>query len=289
MSRHVAPLRKGACSRCASTGRACGAPVEQAERDPVVADGVDAGRALCTSDGSLGRVAEVVAQRDETARAFFAQGAQPRADLGELPSELPAYLTALAPLLRDRELAVDAGCGPGAVLDVLAPIFEQVVAVDREQVQLAQAHERLRRRGYGNVTLLCDAYDSEAVHTLVSERGGADVVFASRVLHHAPKPAAAVEALARLLRPGGALVVSTTVAPSTRRCATARPTCARLHTDREHEKFARTRRLDLRALCTPSRAYVAGRPRQRVAWHCMVARVPGPLAQGEEGCSQGRR
>jgi SAM-dependent methyltransferase len=42
---------------------------------------------------------------------------------------------------------------------------------------------------------------------------GADVVFASRVLHHAPKPAAAVRALAELLRlpssgaPGGAFVL----------------------------------------------------------------------------------
>ena len=55
------------------------------------------------------------------------------ADPSGLPSELPAYLTALAPLIPRRKLAVDAGTGAGVVLDVLAPIFEQVVAIDRER------------------------------------------------------------------------------------------------------------------------------------------------------------
>jgi len=207
VSRHVAPLRKAGLLAMRKHGtRVLVRLSEQAESDPVVADGVEAGRALCIADGSLERVAEVVAQRDESARAFFATSEAKR-EPRELPEELPAYLTALAPLVRDRGLAVDAGCGAGAVLDVLAPIFKEVIAVDREHVQLALAHERLARRGYSNVTLLCDAYDSDAVRTLVHDRGGADVVFASRVLHHAPKPAAAIAALAKLLKHDGALIV----------------------------------------------------------------------------------
>ena len=114
---------------------------------------------------------------------------------------------ALAPLIRDRALAVDIGTGSGPLLEVLAPVFNHVVAVDRESVQLERARERLRARGYGNVSLVCEAYDSEAVRKLVLKRGGADAVFASRVLHHAPKPGAALVALAKLLKPEGALVV----------------------------------------------------------------------------------
>jgi ArsR family transcriptional regulator len=180
---------------------------EQAVHDPVVADGVEAGRALCVADGSLLRVPTLVAQRDESARAFFANASEARLAPNELPGELPAYLTALASLLRDVDLAVDVGCGSGSVLDVLAPVFREVIAVDREHVQLSLASARLARRGYANVTLVCDAYDSEAVHQQVHQRGGADVVFASRVLHHAPKPEAAVLALSRLLKPDGALIV----------------------------------------------------------------------------------
>lgn len=207
VSRHVAPLRKAGLLTMRKQGtRVLVRLSEQAEADPVVIDGVEAGRALCLADGSLDRVVELVAQRDESARAFFAS-AELRGDASDLPGELPAYLTALAPLMMARGLAVDAGCGAGSVLDVLAPLFKEVIAVDREQVQLAQARARLARRGYGNVTLHCDAYDSDAVHELVLARGGADVVFASRVLHHAPRPEAAVSALGRLLKPDGALII----------------------------------------------------------------------------------
>jgi ArsR family transcriptional regulator len=38
-------------------------------------------------------------------------------------------------------------------------------------------------------------------------REGADVVFASRLLHHAPRPVDLVRQLARLARPGGAIVI----------------------------------------------------------------------------------
>lgn len=208
VSRHVAPLRKAGLLTMRKHGtRVLVRLSEQAEGDPVVADGVEAGRALCAADGSLLRVPGIVAQRDESARAFFATASESRSALSELPGELPAYLTALAPLVRDRGLAVDVGCGAGSVLDVLAPVFKEVIAVDREHVQLALASERLARRGYTNVTLLCDAYDSDAVRDAVHERGSADVVFASRVLHHAPKPEATIAALARLLKPEGALIV----------------------------------------------------------------------------------
>jgi 2-polyprenyl-3-methyl-5-hydroxy-6-metoxy-1,4-benzoquinol methylase len=208
VSRHVAPLRKAGLLTMRKHGtRVLVQLAEQFEADPVVMDGVEAGRALCQADGSLERVAEVIAQRDDSARAYFANAPELRSESSDLPGELPAYLTALAPLMMMRGLAVDAGCGAGTVLDVLAPLFKEVVAVDREQVQLSHARARLARRGYANVTLHCDAYDSDAVFELVHQRGGADVVFASRVLHHAPKPEAAVVALGKLLKPDGALVI----------------------------------------------------------------------------------
>jgi ArsR family transcriptional regulator len=208
VSRHVAPLRKAHLVRVRKHGtRVLVRLSESAERDAVVRDGVEAGRSLCAADGSLGRIGELVAQRDLSSREFFARDHAEFGDPRELPKELPAYLSALAPLIPRRRLAVDVGTGTGAVLEVLAPIFDSVVAVDREPLQLELARARLQVRGYGHVTLVHDAYDSAAFTGLVAARGGADVVFASRVLHHAPKPAAAIDSLGHLLAPGGALIV----------------------------------------------------------------------------------
>jgi len=183
---------------------------EAARGDAVVADALGAGRALVEEDGSLARVAEIVGARELATREHFGRPRE-AVPVSQLPPELPAYLTALAPLIAERAVAVDAGTGDGSLLDVLAPVFARVVAVDREEAQLARARERIARRGWDHVQLVCGALDGAEVRAAVRKvargAGGADVVFASRVLHHAPKPGTVLRALAGLVRPGGHVVV----------------------------------------------------------------------------------
>jgi len=171
--------------------------------DPVVADAIRAGLDACRADGTLARVDELLEARDAATREFFARAGRP-ARLGP-PHELGAYLTALAPLIPHRRLAIDAGSGDGSLLEVLAPIFERVIALDRSGAQLALAAERIKKRDFGNVTLVEGELDGPevraALRAIAGEHGGADVVFASRVLHHAPVPARAMRALAELARP----------------------------------------------------------------------------------------
>ena len=206
VSRRVKALKEGGLLAVRKQGtRALVALALGQTDDAVVHDALRAGMRLCTADGSLARVAEIVAARDDEAREFFAQPVE--ASTPDLPPELPAYLSALAPLIAQRRVAVDAGTGDGSLLDVLAPVFDHVVAVDRSDARVAQARARLARRGYRNVDLLHTAYDSAEVAAHVASLGGADVVFAARVLHHAPRPQEAVRRLAELLAPGGALVV----------------------------------------------------------------------------------
>jgi DNA-binding transcriptional ArsR family regulator len=184
-----------------------------AAEDAVVADAIGAGLASCRADGTLARVEEVIRARDEVTREFFARGGRPA--VSGPPAELAAYLAALAPLLAHRKLAVDVGTGDGALLEVLAPVFERVIALDRADAQLALAAERVRRRELGNVTLVRGEVDGPEVRAAVRKGGqsGADVVFASRVLHHAPVPARALAALVELARPprgaerGGAVAI----------------------------------------------------------------------------------
>lgn len=169
--------------------------------DPVVLDAIKSGRALCQVDGSFARLAQVIRARDEVAKEFFEK--TNGRDVGGPPPELAAYLAALGPLLPRRSLAVDAGTGDGGLLEVLAHVFEKVVAVDRSEAQLLQARARISARGLRNVTLVKG--DLDAAQEKVGK--GADVVFAVRLLHHASKPAEVVKALAKLCAPGGSVVI----------------------------------------------------------------------------------
>jgi ArsR family transcriptional regulator len=207
ISRHTSPLRQAGLVAVRKQGtRTLVRLADGARTDAVVADALASGRALCEKGGSLARVADVIAARDEASREFFAQAQDDRAN-GELgaPDELRAYLSALAPLMPHRALAVDAGCGDGGLLDVLSPIFARVVAFDRAQAQLARARRRIAARGYTNVDLVEGDLASARVHELCD--GRADAVFAVRVLHHAPQPGMVVRQLGDLARPRGAVVV----------------------------------------------------------------------------------
>ena len=183
------------------------APVD----DAVVAAARAEGRALCVGDGSLARVAAVIVQREATARALF--GDDTRADAhaagpADEEARVPvALLPLLAPLLPGHALAVDLGTGEGALLPLLAPLYDRVVAVDRSPARLARCAARIAALGLVNVRLFEGAADDAALAEEVGRRGGADLVLLARVLHHVARPQDAVDAAARLLKRGGHLVV----------------------------------------------------------------------------------
>lgn len=225
VSRHLTPLKQAGLVLVRREGtRGLVRLAEAAAADPVVADALASGRALCEADGSLARIADVLRERDLVAREFFARSSEAPAGSSDAEREerrrdgmdngeaTAAYVAALARLLPWRRLAVDAGTGNGALLDVLAPAFERVVAVDRSGVQLERARARVARRGFANVSLFKTELGASELREHVGE--GADVVFASRLLHHAPRPVDLVRQLGSLARPargsvapGGAVVI----------------------------------------------------------------------------------
>ncbi len=205
VSRHVQALKRAGLLAIRKEGTRVLVRLAEVRSDPVIEDALRAGQELARTDGSLARLAEVLKARDDASRAFFDRAAG--GDVAPLPSELPAYLGALALLIPDRAFAIDIGTGEGGLLDVLAPVFDRVLAVDRSQAQLSRARERCLARRYRNVELLEADLDDQALRQRAAELGGASVVFASRVLHHAPRPARALSSLASLARPAGAVVV----------------------------------------------------------------------------------
>jgi DNA-binding transcriptional ArsR family regulator/precorrin-6B methylase 2 len=205
VSRHAAALRQaGLLSDRREGTRTLVHVAAEAARDAVVTDALASGRRLCERDGSLARVAQVLRAREAAAHEFFAR--MPRTRIDAVPAEMGAYLTALASLLPRRNVALDVGTGDGRLIEVLAPAYERVVAVDRSDAQLARARERIAARGFANVTLVEGELASKELRRAIGA-AGADAVFASRVLHHAPQPGKVVAQLAALCAPGGAIVV----------------------------------------------------------------------------------
>jgi len=206
VSKHLKLLREAGLVAVRRQGtRAFARLSPELNGDPVLADAVRSGRELCSRDGSLSRVAEVIRARDEHARAFFEQPPTeaPASGLGEWS----AYLTALRTLVPQRGLAVDVGTGDGALVELLAPLFDRVVAVDRSEERVKAAERRLASRKYQHVELIRAEYDDVAVASRVDALGFADAVFAVRLLHHAPKPEKVVSLLASFAKPGGKVVI----------------------------------------------------------------------------------
>lgn len=272
VSRHVAALRKrGLLAERKQGTRVLVQLSAEVAGDAVVLDALEAGRRLCAQDGSLRRIAAVVARRDEAAREFFGR----TGDLDDgpgFPAELPAYLAALAPLLPRRRLAVDAGTGDGRLLEVLAPLFEQVVAVDREAAQLARAAQRVRLRGYPNVMLVTADLQADEAPEAVLAYGLADVVFASRVLHHAPRPAETVARLAGLLAPGGHLLLLDYAPHHDEAMRDGQADLWLGFSEDELLGFARAAGLDEARVSPIAPAFCGGGPDGHLNWQLMMAR-----------------
>lgn len=264
VSRHLASLRQAGLVQVRRQGtwtlaRLC----EGVNEDPVVADAVMAGRRAVEADGSLKRVSEVLRARERGAREFFSRGARGAVPLGP-PMELAAYLLALAPMVTARGLAIDVGAGDGALVEVLAPVFSRVVAVDRSAAQLGLCAERVAQRGFRNVELLEAELEDPAVRAAVGR--GADVVVASRVLHHARRPGEALRCLAGLAAPGGLVVVMDYGRHEDAAMQEAQADLWLGFEAKELEKFARAAGLDEVRVSKVPEVWVGQGPDRHIPW-----------------------
>jgi SAM-dependent methyltransferase len=177
-----------------------------AEPDPVIDAAIAEGRTLCTRDGSLAKIARVVSQREELSRRLF----ETPGELAPAPSadaSLLAWTPLLAPLLPGRVLAIDVGTGEGALLPLLSPLYERVIAIDRSPARLARCGARIAEWGLPNVRLREGSIEDATLAEEVQQRGGADLVVMARLLVHASRPQDAITSATRLLRAGGHLAI----------------------------------------------------------------------------------
>jgi len=96
---------------------------------------------------------------------------------------------------------VDIGTGTGRMLQLFGPSAEQALGIDRSPEMLRLARAKLAAAGLDAELRQGDMY------ALPLPSGAADTVIIHQVLHFAQNPAAAVAEAARLLGPGGRLVI----------------------------------------------------------------------------------
>ena len=129
----------------------------------------------------------VAGQWDAMRRGFFSEGLRDKA-------------LAQAGIVAGK-IAADLGAGSGFISEGLLARGVQVIAVDQSAEMLA-----VLRQKFGNSPAL-DCRLGEAERLSIDDKA-VDYLFANMYLHHVESPALAIKEMARILKPGGRLVIS---------------------------------------------------------------------------------
>ncbi|MGO8914461.1 MAG: ArsR/SmtB family transcription factor [Stellaceae bacterium] len=151
------------------------------------------------------RLAQVKRQRAEHATSYFRANAARWDRIRSLyidEKEVEAALGTLLPAEGLRDL-LDIGTGTGRMLEIFGPRVERAVGVDLSREMLAVARVNLERAALRN----CSIRQAD-MYQLPLAGASFDAVVIHQVLHYAEHPAQVVAEAARVLRPGGRLVIA---------------------------------------------------------------------------------
>ena len=151
------------------------------------------------------RLLDVRQARAEAAANYFARHAQSWDQIRALHvSELQVEQAILAAVGGSPVQGVlDIGTGTGRMLELLAPMAERAVGVDQSPAMLNLARARLEASGLRNTQLR-----QGDIYALPVEREGYDLIIVHQVLHYLDDPVRALREAARVLAPGGRLLVA---------------------------------------------------------------------------------
>ncbi|MGA9796912.1 MAG: metalloregulator ArsR/SmtB family transcription factor [Rhizomicrobium sp.] len=180
-------------------------------------EGAELGRTLAVlADGhreslqaDLRKLSQVREARAAAAAAFFKANALQWERIRSLHAPETDVEDAVVRLLTDGPLEslLDAGTGTGRMLELLAPHIRRGVGVDVSPEMLAIARDRLARAQARNCQVrLADIF--RLPFAPGSDHDGFDAVLFHQVLHYLDDPQTAVADAARVLNPGGRMVIA---------------------------------------------------------------------------------
>ena len=146
------------------------------------------------------RLEGVLARRSTGSKAFFSSASNRWSEMRHEIFGQRFDLQALLALLSSELVVGDLGTGTGHVALSLAPHVRHIIAVDDSPEMLDTASSRLL--GLTNVELR-----SGKLENLPIEDEFLDVALLILVLHHLPQPRRVLSEVARVLKPGGRLLV----------------------------------------------------------------------------------
>jgi len=149
------------------------------------------------------RLTAVRADRAAAAERYFAGQAADWDALRSLHVAESEVEAAIGRALAGKPIGrlVDVGTGTGRMLELFGPAAEQALGIDRSPEMLRLARAKLAEAGLDADLRQGDMY------ALPLAADSADTVIIHQVLHYAQNPAAAVAEAARLLGPGGRLII----------------------------------------------------------------------------------
>jgi ArsR family transcriptional regulator len=152
----------------------------------------------------IARLEAVRADRAEAAARYFAAHASAWDGIRSLHIAESEVEQAIADALGDGPLGrlVDIGTGTGRMIELFGARAESAIGIDRSSEMLRLARVKLEASGLRGASLR-----QGDMYALPLADASADVVILHQVLHYAQAPAHAIAEAARLLTPGGRLLI----------------------------------------------------------------------------------
>jgi ArsR family transcriptional regulator len=150
------------------------------------------------------RLAAVKRQRAERAQAYFSRNASEWDELRRLHASESSVEQALLQLIGTTPIdsLLDLGTGTGWILKLLSSRYRRAVGVDASRDMLAVARANLDKAG-----ILKASVRHADILNLSLESQDFDLVTIHQVLHFLDQPELAIAEAARVLRPGGRLLI----------------------------------------------------------------------------------
>lgn len=154
--------------------------------------------------GDLARLEDIRRSRAEAAARYFKENAAEWEKLRSLHVREEDVEQAMLRLAGSRpvRLHADLGTGTGAVLRRFAPLAAQSIGIDSSREMLAIARVNLEAAGLRHVQVR-----HGEIYALPFPDGFCDFVTIHQVLHYLDEPARALAEAARILEPGGRILI----------------------------------------------------------------------------------